>query len=64
MMESVSVLAFALFASLNGELLGSLPFGHRRENLTVPALLRFPLLAENQITGVQTIPFVNDTLYC
>ena len=36
--------------------LGSLTFGLRREKLTVPALRRFPLLAEDQTPGVQTIP--------
>jgi hypothetical protein len=53
--------------------LGSLALGHRRENLTVPAPRRkagvtvpaprrFSLLAENQMTGVQTIPSKQDTL--
>jgi hypothetical protein len=42
--------------------LGSLALGHRREKLTVPAPRRFSLLAENQMTGVQTIPSKQDTL--
>jgi hypothetical protein len=42
--------------------LGSLALGHRREKLTVPAPRRFTLLADNQMTGVQTIPSKQDTL--
>jgi hypothetical protein len=42
--------------------LGSLALGHRREKLTVPAPRRFSLLAENQMTGVQTLPAKQDTL--
>ena len=42
--------------------LGSLAFGQRREKLTVFTPCRFSLLAENQITGVQTIPSKQDTL--
>jgi hypothetical protein len=48
---------------------GKLNLGHRREKLTVPtrstpcpAPRRFSLLAENQMTGVQTIPSKQDTL--
>ena len=43
--------------------LGSLAFGLCREKLTVLALRRFPLLAEDQTPCVQTIPSKQDTLY-
>jgi hypothetical protein len=42
--------------------LGSLALGHCRKKLTVPALRRFSLLAEKQMTGVQTIPSMQGTL--
>ncbi len=42
--------------------LGSLPFGQRRKILTVPALRRIFLLAEDQTPGAQTIPSNQDTL--
>jgi len=42
--------------------LGSLPFEQRRKILTVPAPRRLPLLVEDQIPGVQTIPFKQERL--
>ena len=42
--------------------LGSSPFGQRRKTLTVPALRRLFLLAEDQTPGVQTIQFKPDAL--
>ena len=42
--------------------LGVLPFGQRRQMLTVLALRRIFLLAEDQTPGVQTIPFKQEAL--
>ncbi len=42
--------------------LGSLPFGQRRKILTVPALRRIFLLAEDKTPGVQTIPYERERL--
>ncbi|WP_156892397.1 hypothetical protein [Salaquimonas pukyongi] len=41
---------------------GSRALGLRCKTLTVPALLRFLRLAEDPVTGVQTIPSNQDTL--
>ncbi|MCO5135473.1 MAG: hypothetical protein M9908_14225 [Phyllobacteriaceae bacterium] len=49
-------------AFLQSPELGSLAFERRRKKLTVPALRRFSLLAEDQTPCVQTIPSEHDTL--
>ena len=50
------------YGSLQSPELGSPAFGQRRKKLTVITLCRFSLLAEDWITGVQTIPFKQDML--
>jgi hypothetical protein len=51
-----------LHAKLQSSELGPSRPGPRRETLTVLAPRRLSLLARTQITGVQTIPFKQDTL--